>query len=307
MINTYWTFGSVSYFAILIVSVLAIVGLYFFGRKKSFKFKYWFIFYLSAFNFVLHFAKLFFPPYNYEFFMYNDLRVLRVVSFENICAVNTIVMPFIYVSKNKILKDYMFYIGALGGLVAIIIPVAPYTQREFFSFDMMRYFICHISLFVCPLLMVLYKIHELDYKRSVYLPFSFVLCIFTIYVNECLLADMGWLVNANDNYIYNFENRRNFSFVFGPIEQLGKIGNIFTCFTPKNLSIYPVASRDVIPSLTTSVLNQMNVQNRLMPLIWLIIPCIIYLTIYAFLISICWDYKHLKNDLRNFKSRIMHQ
>lgn len=158
LINTYWTFGSLSYIVVLIISALIIVSLYFYGKKKSYKAKYMFLFYLASFNFVLHFAKLFFSPYNIEFFMFNDLRALRVVSMENICAVNTLVMPFILVSKNKYLKDYLFYIGTLGGLLALLVPVSPYTTREVLSFDMFRYFVCHLSLVICPLFMVLFKI-----------------------------------------------------------------------------------------------------------------------------------------------------
>lgn len=307
LINTYWTFGSLSYIVVLIISALIIVSLYFYGKKKSYKAKYMFLFYLASFNFVLHFAKLFFSPYNIEFFMFNDLRALRVVSMENICAVNTLVMPFILVSKNKYLKDYLFYIGTLGGLLALLVPVSPYTTREVLSFDMFRYFVCHLSLVICPLFMVLFKLHELDYKRSCYLPFTFLLCMLLIYLNECLLSDMGWLYNADNNYVNNFSNRRNFSFVFGPVESLGNLGKIFTCFTPENLKIYPVASHQTYPSLTTSVLYQMNVQNRLTPLLWIIIPSVIYLTIYAFIVSIFWDYKHFINDLNKIKSRFLHQ
>ncbi len=301
MINTYWTFGSLNYFIIIAITILILVTLYLVARNKSYQFKYRLVLGIAIFNFVLHFFKLFFSPYNIEFFMYNDLRVLRVIGFENICAVNTIVMPFIILSDNKILKDYLFYIGALGGLVAIIIPVDPYTKREFFSFDMIRYFMCHISLFICPLLMVLLNVHKISYKRAYYLPYMMLLCLFMIYVNECIMADLGWLSDASDNYYLNFINRRNFSFVFGPVESIGKIGKIFTCLAPNGFKVYPAFTREVVPSLVSSVLNQVSLVPRLSPLLWLIVPVIIYLTFYGYFIGILFDYKNFKNDFKNNK------
>ena len=58
---------------------------------------------------------------------------MRVVGFENICAVNTLLGPLLFKSKNKYVRDYYMIIACVGGFVALTIPVNPYTERDLFS------------------------------------------------------------------------------------------------------------------------------------------------------------------------------
>ena len=56
---------------------------------------------------------VFIPPYSVD-----EARMLRDSWFVNICAANIALFPFMFLSKKECLKDYMFYIGAISGLIA---------------------------------------------------------------------------------------------------------------------------------------------------------------------------------------------
>ena len=121
-------------------------------------------------NLALHFLKLLIPEYRDEL-----PTSFRKVTFENICATTTIMMPFIMLSKNKVMKDYLFFIGMLGGLAALIYPTEA-LDRELLELDVIRFYICHIILFIVPFYMVFFGIHDLDIKRVPYFPLIFLLC-----------------------------------------------------------------------------------------------------------------------------------
>ena len=72
----------------------------------------------------LHFLKVYIPPYSTD-----EARMLRDSWFVNICGANIGLFPFLFFSKNKHVKDYMFYIGVLSGLIALFYPQEPRRRR----------------------------------------------------------------------------------------------------------------------------------------------------------------------------------
>ena len=114
---------------------------------------------------------------------------------------------------NSIAKDYMFYMGILSGLAAIIFPTEVFG-KELLNLNTIRFYLCHIIIFVVPFYMVFYNVHTLDIKRIIYFPISFLIVLCVIYLNEMILMEMGFVdMRGNDLVNYNY---RNFSFIFGP-------------------------------------------------------------------------------------------
>ena len=132
---------------------------------------------LMVFALVLHFMKGLFPPYSLDY----D-RHLRDSWFINICGANIALFPFMLVSKNKYVKDYMFYIGVLSGLIAIFYPIDPIQKQDQSAevFDVLRFYLHHNLLWYVPLLMVLLKIHQPDYRRVWATPIIFLLVMLFI-------------------------------------------------------------------------------------------------------------------------------
>lgn len=277
MLTQKWDFGNIWYYLILILVIAISIGLYHFLKRKSKEDIYKILYKLTLVNLAFHFLRLIFPPYVFEFKNAEDLRVMRVVGFENICAVNTLLGPILYKAKNKYVKDYYMFLACIGGLVALIIPVAPYTQRDLFSFDMLRYFISHYILFIIPIMALVFKLHEFNYKRFWTLPIAFFLCLSLIYFNENLTYDLGWV-----------NEKRNFSLIYGPPENMPEtfqpLADFLVSLVPDNLKNY---------------VDQHGNFIQVTPLLWLINPflCLVYPA--SFILNVALDFKHFRRDTKN--------
>ena len=138
--------GNVYYFMYIIVALTLIVVLTIFISKKEKKFQKYFIFGLLLSGFILHFLKLIDKEY------YDDLPYsLRKVSFENICAVSTLIFPWLFFVKSNKWKDYMYCFGIFGGIGALIYP-GPAINHGVFSFETIRCYYCHFEQCVLQIL-----------------------------------------------------------------------------------------------------------------------------------------------------------
>ena len=105
------------YFFWILLAVGGILGLYFALKNKSDKTKKIVLFSLLALGLLLHFLKVFIPPYSV-----NEKVKLSESWFVNICGANIALFPFLFLCKDKRVRDYMFYIGVLSGFIALIYP-----------------------------------------------------------------------------------------------------------------------------------------------------------------------------------------
>ena len=131
------------YFFWLILAAGAIVGLYFLLKNKSDTTQKAVLWGLLAFGLLLHFLKVYIPPYSTD-----EARMLRDSWFVNICGANIGLFPFMFWSKSKKVKDYMFYIGVISGLIALFYPQEPMAKLDQLSeqLDIVRfYFLEYIS------------------------------------------------------------------------------------------------------------------------------------------------------------------
>ncbi|MCL2792171.1 MAG: hypothetical protein FWD87_03695 [Spirochaetaceae bacterium] len=228
----------------------------------------------------MHFLKLAFDSYQ-EWMP----QAIRTITPENICIVSVLVFPWFFLSKKKILKDYMFYLGIMSGLGATLIPIDA-IGRNIFEFDTIRFYFCHIIIWVAPLLMVLLKLHTLDYKRIIKVPFLlyFVLCI--ILVNEIILIGAGFV---HISHLYS-NVIRNSALIFGPLAEVEFVGILFTALTPQLFLTVPIGP------------NAGAVYYW--PIIWLMIPSYIYFCAIAILLSLPFEFKNIKADILTLKTKI---
>jgi hypothetical protein len=202
---------------------------------------------------------------------------------------------FIFISKNKTLKDYMFYIGLCAGLMACITPITAYG-RSAASFDAIRFFVIHGIMALAPFLMVICGHHKLNWRRT-WRPIFVLACVMgVILINEVILISVG-IINP-DNYeplrngiLTSFELLvsniyRNGAMVFGPenYSEGGMYGKIFAALCPNFLK--------------TVAWGPNKGQLLFWPILWGIIPGFIYITIACFLICMPFDYKRFWRDMR---------
>lgn len=149
--------GNVYYFIELLIPVIVISVTYHLLKNKTLNFQYTYLFIWCLLGFILHFAKQ---------LVYQDISQLSKSTAENICAVSTLVFPFIMMIKKKnVLHDFMFLIGLVGGGAGLLYPTEALGE-SLFTFETIRFYFCHMSLLAIPLLLALLNIREPDLKNG---------------------------------------------------------------------------------------------------------------------------------------------
>lgn len=138
----------------VIIALLIILIIYKLFKNKSDKFKFYFLFSLTIFSWVVHFSRIWLDPN----------LVTTDLFFTNLCGLSTLLFPFFYISKKKILKDYMYYVG---GFFAFLSFAYPYTIEgsDIFSYNTIRFFLAHLLLMIVPILLAAWGMHKPNYKN----------------------------------------------------------------------------------------------------------------------------------------------
>jgi hypothetical protein len=241
-------FFNISYFFYIFILILLTYILYKLLKNRSYKVKYYTLFIMLLSAFLLHFLKL---------YLIVDYRngfpsSITYASFENICAVNAIIFPFLYLSNHKLSKDYMIIIGVISGLIAFVIPPDG-LGRHIYDPIVIRFYFSHYMIFAVPFLMYKLNMHQVDYKNLFKVMFYLYGVLTIILINEFLLNMLG-IVNATFSD-YQSGNFRNTAFVFGIPEFLRPAEPFMNFLTPKIFLYHPIT------------LEAMH-----WPLIWLFIP-----------------------------------
>lgn len=132
-------------------------------QRKGKKFAKKYILAILWTNFALHFIKQIFPV-NQSLWPYGLTDSL----WPNLCAVFVFFAPFVFLSNNKYLKDYMYYLGIVSAVAVYIYPNAALSKQydgAMYVIEVIRFYFCHFPLLTCSVLMVAMGFHKLDWKR----------------------------------------------------------------------------------------------------------------------------------------------
>jgi len=266
------------YFMYIAFALGLFFGLYFVLRSRSKRTAEIVLFSLLLASFVLHFLKL-----TFDFYQAWMPRSIRTITPENICAVSVLVFPWFFLSKSKLCKDYMFYIGILSGVGATVFPIDAIGHHPF-DLEVMRFYLSHILLWVVPLLMVMLKLHTLDYKRIYKVPFLFYLVLCVILANEVILIGAGFV---NMDFLFS-NDVRNATLIFGPLAEIELIGRVFLFLTPEIFLTVPIGPNAGDPFYW--------------PILWMVVPTFVYFMIVGPLMALPFEYKNMKADILRLKS-----
>lgn len=268
------------YFFWLLLCGGATVGLYFLLRRRSTAVQKAVLFALLALGFVMHFTKVFYPPYSVD-----EARMLRDSWFVNICAANIGLFPILFWSKNEKIKDYMFYIGVISGLIALFYPQEPMAKVDQLAEqrDIVRFYYHHWMVLAVPLLMVLLGHHKLSYKRILCAPTGLLLLMLFIMLNQIFQSELGFIPLRDRSNFFGIDYK-NTSYIWGPGTN-DAIGNFFSLFTPEFFKTVPV--------------GEFAGQEKYWPWFWIIVPVYVLVTPLCFLLALIFDHSRLAGDIKN--------
>ena len=271
------------YFFWFFLQIGATVGLYFALRKANPKVQHGVLFGLLLLGVLLHFLKAYIPPYSID-----EARMLRDSWFINICGANIALFPFLYFSKNQHIKDYMFHLGVLTGLIVLFYPQEPLAKVDQIGefWDIVRFYFHHWMIMTVPLLMVLLGHHKLSYKRILAAPIGLLVLMLFIMLNQIFQSELGFIPLRNQD-IFSI-GYKNSSYIWGPGEN-DAIGQFLALFCPKFFRTIPV--------------GEFAGQVKYWPWFWMIFPAFILVTPLAFGLSMIFDHKNFKEDLQNLKNK----
>ena len=273
------------YFFWLLVCGGLTAGLYYLLRGRTQRTQRVVLFGFLLLGFLLHFLKSFIPPYSVD-----EGRLLRDSWFINICAANIALFPFMIFSKNEKIKDYMFYIGVISGLIALCYPQEPMAKLDQAAeqLDIIRFYYHHWMVLGVPLLMVLLGLHKPSYKRVWVAPTGLLLLMLFIMLNQIFQAELGFVPLRLTDDFFGI-GYKNTSYIWGPGVN-DAIGNFFTLFTPKFFRTVPV--------------GEFAGQVKYWPWFWMIVPAYVLVTPLAFLVAMVFDHKNFAADMKKIKNRI---
>jgi hypothetical protein len=236
---------------------------------------------------VSHIIKVWFYPYTTLDYP------IRKVTFENICATNVIIFPFIMMSKNKILKDYMVLSGIFSGLISFLIPMNAMSQyfdgiflgyQDAFSFEIIRYYFVHFCVFIVPFMMLKFDFHQLSIQRFFYAQIIFLIVLFIVFFNEVVITTLGWIPKES---LFD-PMGRNPSLIFGIKDEVSGAARLFLIFIPRFLTVHPATN-----------------EAFYWPVVWMIIPLFVYTTLINVCFHITFNYKELIQVLKKKSNRLL--
>jgi uncharacterized membrane protein YwaF len=109
----------------------------------------------------------------------------------HLCTIMTFLLPIVYFFKLNKLKNIVYVLSMMGGIITII--VGDYFEDSFMTFSTLEGMSAHSILFIVPLIEIALGNFKLEYKN-----------IWQIFVGMLVL--LGWAALANEVFFRGYSN-----------------------------------------------------------------------------------------------------
>jgi len=272
-------YGSLFYVLMLLGLAVLAAGTWLILRRCSAKTQRFAVLGLMLLNVAQHLLK----PWIYP--MYRGQGFSHIMTAYNMCATLILLSPLALLCKNRLLKNFVFFVGSVAGVVAVAVPVW-YIGKPVadLGWDYARFYICHALLFVTSLMPLVLGLHRPSYREMWHVGVGFLLALCVILLNDFAVMAMGCYPGADIRSFYQSMLKINPCGLMGPPQAL------------------PWVEKLVRP-LSLPVFMGANPGGMYVPILWYAIPIFLGITVASAILFGVLDRDNLRTDLRKWNER----
>ena len=130
------------------------------------------------------------------------------------------------------------------------------------------------------------KVHSLNYRNVWKMPFCMMAVMLFIICNQVLQSELGIIPMRGDDILEEGCGYRNTSLIWGPTDS---VSALFTWLTPDFMKTVPAGPLAGDP--------------KYWPFFYLLPGCFFYFWLLPLLLCLPWEFKHIRQDIRNLRAR----
>lgn len=218
-------YGSFMYCAYILLAVVVCAILYAILKNRSHSVKKGVVFTIALFNFLQHVLKLVIYP------QYAQEKPIYLITAYNVCAFLIILSPFIILFGNRLLQNFITYMGSFAGMIAMVVPYW-FIGKSAFGWEVYRFYICHSLLFISSILPGLIGLHTLEKRHCWKIGLLFIGVLVCVLLNDTVLILTNAYPNTHSDNVYEALSRINPCWTMHPAEGMAWVGDIVALFSP---------------------------------------------------------------------------
>lgn len=271
-------YGSPAHLVYIAATLLICALLFILLRRKSRKIQKYVILGIMLANVFQHIFKAFIYP------QYTGHGFSALNTAYNMCAALILISPLVLLSKLNFLRDFVFYVGSVAGIIAILIPYWNIGNGAF-DLEFVRSFICHTLLFVSSLLPLLLGLHKPTYKCFYKIGICFIATVALIVLNDAVCVLLGIYPGVEGMPLREALYTVNPVWAFGPPESFSWVIAIARFFSP-------------------DVWVGENAAGICFPILWYAVPMYVIITAVALPVCALVDRKNFVSDFKKYTQKI---
>ena len=268
-------YGSPSHIAYILIALVFAFALYFVFRGRSKRAQKILILTLMCLNVIQHVFKSYIYPQHFG----EGFNALTTAY--NMCATLILLSPIVFLTRVKFLRDFVFYGGAVAGMIAILVPYWNIGMSAL-SWEVYRFFICHALLFASSLLTLLFGFHKASFRSAFGFAPAFFLAIGVIILNDIICIKCGAYIGTDGLSLLDALYFVNPTWSFGPPESFAWLLSLAEALAPDVLVYMP--------------------DGRCVPVLWYFIPIFIIMTLVGLVVCALTDKEGFRKDMQKLRA-----